>query len=122
MQSALKTFLLRWLVNFFGLWTAATLLTNSIEYGDRVRVLIIAALIFSIVNALVRPLVIILSLPAIVLSLGLFIFVINAFMLYIVTLIYPSFSVESVGSALIAVIIIWIVNFLLSDLLEPKRT
>lgn len=122
MQSALKTFLLRWLVNFFGLWTAATLLTNSINYDDRVRVLIIAALIFSIVNALVRPLVVILSLPAIVLTLGLFIFVINAFMLYLVTLIYPSFSVDSFGGALLAVVIIWVVNFLLSDLLEPKRT
>jgi putative membrane protein len=120
MQSLIKQFLLRWLVNFFGLWAAATLLTG-IGYQDKLRVLIWAALIFSLVNAVIRPLVLLLSLPAILLSLGLFTFVVNAFMLYVVTFFYPKFHIASFGSALLAVIIIGIVNFLLNDLLKPHH-
>lgn len=115
----IKSFLLRWLVNFFGLWTAATLLTG-ISYQDHFRVLIWAALIFSIVNALIRPLVVLLTLPAIVLTLGFFTLVVNTLMLYLVTFFYPRFQVHSFGSALLAVIIIWIVNYLLNDIIERK--
>lgn len=81
-----------------------------------------AALIFSFVNALIRPLVILLTLPAIVLTLGLFTLVINAFMLYLVTFFYHRFQIASFWSALAAVIIIWLVNYLLNDLLEPRTT
>ena len=115
----MKRFILRWLVNFLGLWVAASLV-SGIDYGPRVRVLLWAALIFSIVNALIRPLLIILSLPAIVLTFGLFTFVINAFMLYLVTLLYPKFHVASFGTALLAVIIVWLVNWLLNDSLEAS--
>ncbi len=116
----LRTFTLRWLVNFLGLWAASELLTG-ISYGDKLGVLLIAALVFSIVNAIVRPLVLLLSLPAIVLTLGLFTFIVNTLMLYLVTYFYPKFHIQSFGSALAAVIIIWVVNYLLTDLLEPRR-
>jgi putative membrane protein len=117
----IRKFALRWLVNFLGLWAAAELMTGSIDYNDKLRVLVVAALIFSVVNAVIRPLVILLSLPAIVLTLGLFTLVINAFMLYLVTKIYPSFHLRSFWTAVVATVIIWIVNYLLTDLLEPKR-
>ncbi len=117
----LRKFILRWLVNFLGLWAAAELMTGSIDYQDSMWVLIIAALIFSLVNAFIRPLVVILSLPAIVLTLGLFTFVVNAFMLYLVTVLYPSFAVRSFWTAVLAAIIIWVVNYLLTDLLESKH-
>ncbi len=116
----IKQFLLRWMVNFFGLWTAATLLTG-ISYGSHVRVLVIAALIFSIVNALVRPIVVLLTLPAIMLTLGFFTLVVNTLMLYLVTFFYPRFQVHSFWSGLLAVIIIWIVNYLLNDVIERKQ-
>lgn len=116
----MRQFLLRWLINFLGLWTAASLLPG-VNYGRRVDVLIIASLIFSIVNALLRPLIIVLALPAIVLTLGLFTFVVNSFMLYLTTLLYPPLHVTSFWQALLAVIIIWIVNYLLTDLLEDRR-
>src|SRR5882762_8650563 len=102
MAAMLRQFLLRWMVNFFGLWTAATLLDGTITYQEHLRVLILAALIFSIFNGLIRPLVVILTLPAIVLTLGLFTLVINAFMLYIVTKIYPSFQLRSFWTAVVA--------------------
>jgi putative membrane protein len=114
MSSVIKTFILRWLVNFLGLWAAATLL-NGIGYNGRMRVLIIAALIFSIVNAVVRPLIIVLTLPVIAVTLGLFILVINAFMLYMVTFLYPKFTITSLRSAIMAVVIIWGVNYLIDD-------
>ena len=117
----LRKFALRVLVNFLGLWAAAELMTGSINYNDKLRVLVIAALIFSVVNAVIRPLVVILSLPAIVLTLGLFTLIINAFMLYLVTKIYPSFQLRSFWTAVVATIIIWVVNYLLTELLEPKR-
>lgn len=117
----LRKFLLRWFLNFLGLWAAAELMTGSIGYNDKIRVLVIAALIFSIVNAVLRPLVVLLSLPAIVLTLGMFTLVVNAFMLYLVTKIYPSFHLRSFWTAVVATVIIWIVNYLLNELLEPKR-
>jgi putative membrane protein len=117
----LRKFALRWLVNFLGLWAAAEVMTGSIQYNEKLRVLVIAALIFSLVNAFIRPLVIILSLPAIVLTLGLFTLVINAFMLYLVTKLYPSFHLRSFWTAVVATIIIWVVNYLLTDLLEPPK-
>lgn len=117
----IRKFSLRWLVNFLGLWAAAVLMSGSIGYGDKLRVLIVAAFVFSLVNAVIRPIIVILSLPAIVLTLGLFTFVVNAFMLYLVTLIYPSFQLRSFWTAVVAAIIVWIVNYILNDLLEPKR-
>ena len=116
----LRTFALRVLINFLGLWAAAELMTGNIMYQDKLPTLIVAALIFSIVNAVLRPLVVILSLPAIVLTLGLFTLVVNAFMLYLVTKIYPAFQLRSFWTAVVAAIIIWIVNYLLTELLEPK--
>lgn len=116
----IRKFILRWLLNFLGLWTAASLL-SGIQYNDQVRVLIIAALVFSIVNAFIRPLVILLALPAIVLTLGLFTFVVNAFMIYLVTVFYHPFQVASFGQALLAAIIVWFVNYLLTDVLEGSR-
>ena len=109
------------MVNFIGLWLAAQLMTESITYDGRVAVLLVAALVFSIVNALIRPLVIILSLPAIVLTLGIFMLFVNAFMLYLTTLVYPAFHLHSFGTAVLAAAIIWVVNYLLTDLLESKK-
>jgi putative membrane protein len=117
----LRKFALRWLVNFLGLWAAAQLMSGSINYGSKLTTLIAAALIFSLVNAFVRPLIILLSLPAILFTLGLFTFVINAFMLFLVTKVYPSFHLRSFWTAIIAVVIVWVVNYLLNDLLEPKH-
>jgi putative membrane protein len=117
----IRKFILRWLVNFLGLWAAAELMSGSVNYDDRLGVLVVAALIFSLVNAFIRPLILILSLPAIVLTLGLFTFVVNAFMLYLVTVLYPRFHLRSFWTAVIAAVIIWIVNYLLTDLLEPRN-
>lgn len=121
MKILVQQFLIRWVVNFFGLWAAAWLFSNAISYSDHIRVLIWAALIFSIVNALIRPALIVLTLPAIVLTLGLFTLIINAFLLYLVTLIYPKFHIVNFRSAVLAVIIVWLVNYVTSSWLELSK-
>ncbi len=114
-----RQFLLRWSVNFLGLWVAAEIL-GGISYGDKFGVLIWAALIFSIVNALIRPLIILLTLPAIILTLGAFTLFINAFMLLLVAHLYPKFHVASYWAAFWAVIVVWGVNYLLNDVIDRK--
>jgi len=106
----LKRFLLSWLVNGVGLFIAS-LLFSGVGYGNKIIVLVVASLIFGLVNSLVRPLIILLSLPAIVLTLGLFTFVVNAMMLWITSLLYPAFQVNSIASAVGAVIIVWFINY-----------
>jgi putative membrane protein len=116
----IRSFILRWFINFLGLWAAASLLAG-VSYGQHMSVLVWAALIFSIVNALIRPLIIVLALPAIVLTLGLFTFVVNAFMLYLVTVFYNDFQVSSFWQALLAVLIVWVVNYLFTDLIDGAK-
>lgn len=113
----IKHFLLRWAGNTLGLWLAGELI-SGVSYNNDLLVLVIAALIFSVVNAFIRPILVILSLPAIILTLGLFTLVINSFMLYLVMVLYPAFSVATFGSAILAVIIIWLVNFAASTLIR----
>ena len=116
----LQRCLYSWLINFLGLWVAASLF-SGIQYSDKLRILIVASLIFGLVNALIRPVVVILSLPAIVLTLGLFTLVVNMGMLYITSALYPKFSVTSVWAAIGTVMIVWLVNYLMSNVIrEPK--
>ncbi|MEI7818792.1 MAG: phage holin family protein [bacterium] len=115
----LKRILFAWMVNFIGLWVSAQLFSGI--NGDTVGVLIIAALIFGIVNALIRPLVVLLSLPAIVLTLGVFMLFVNAAMLYLTSYFYPRLQVTKLSSAIGAVIIIWLVNYLFSSLFQGDK-
>ncbi|MBP9826925.1 phage holin family protein [Candidatus Saccharibacteria bacterium] len=117
----LRRILFSWFVNFVGLWVAAQLF-SGIAYGDRIGVLIIAALVFGIVNALIRPIVVLLSLPAIVVTLGIFMLFVNAGMLYITSFFYPRFQVNKLSSAIGAVVIIWLVNYLFSTFFQKDKT
>lgn len=113
----MKKFLIRWAVNGLGLWLAGELI-DGISFNGDWRVIAVAALIFSIVNAFVRPILIILSLPAIIVTLGLFTLIVNSLMLYLVELLYPAFSIATFGAAILAVVIIWVVNFAANTLIK----
>lgn len=117
----LQRFLWSWLANAIGLFAAAWIFT-SVDYGDRLIVLLIASLIFGLVNALVRPFIIILSLPAIELTLGLFTLVVNTLMLWITSLLYPAFQLHSWQAAIGAVIIVWLVNYIFELLILKEKT
>ncbi|QQS26668.1 phage holin family protein [bacterium] len=118
----LKRILSSWIVNIVGLWLSARIFVGNITYDERIGALLIAALIFGIVNALIRPLVVLLSLPAIMLTLGLFMLVVNAAMLYVTSFLYPSFQVNKFSSAVGATIIVWLTNYLFTVLFtRPKE-
>jgi putative membrane protein len=116
----LARLLIRWLVCSLGLWIAAALLGGRIDYGSKMGVIIIAGLILAIANAIIKPLLILLSLPAVLLTLGLFIIVINGLMVLLVSALYPSLQVNGFGSAVLAGIVIGLVNYLVTAILESK--
>jgi putative membrane protein len=113
--------LFAWLSNVVALFVAAWIVPGM-GYGDDFWVLFIAALVFTIVNWLVRPIVILLALPAVILTLGFALILINTFMLYITDWIVPSFETGSFWATLLAAIIVSIVNLLLSLLLKPDES
>lgn len=119
-KGPISRFLLRWFVCGLGLWVAAGLLGERLTYDSRIGVIIVAGLILALVNAVIKPVVVILSLPAILFSLGLFMFVINGFMVYLVGVLYPRLEVESFGTAMIAGFVIGLVNYLVSIILEER--
>lgn len=116
-----KSFFYSWGANFVGLAIAA-LLFSGIQYQDKLRVLVVASLIFGLVNALIRPVAIILSLPAIVLTLGLFTLVVNTAMLYITAAIYKPFQVTSVWAAVGAVVVVWLVNYVMVSMVKEPQS
>ena len=119
MKQLLIRISVRWLANSFGLWIAGRLLP-AIEHKDSLKVIILAGLVLSLVNGLIKPLVVILSLPAIVFSLGLFMILVNGFMVYLAGELVGSLEIDTFGSAVLAGIIIGLVNYAITTLLEDK--
>ncbi len=106
----MKGFIARTFITAFGLWIADTLLPG-IRF-DAVVSLWLSAFLLGVVNAVVRPLVVLLTLPITFLSLGLFILVINGSMLIMVAAFISSFHIAGLGSAVIASIILGISGWL----------
>lgn len=116
----LMRLLFAWLSNVVALFVAAWIIPG-VGYGDDFWALFVAGLVFAVVNLFVRPLVILLALPAVVLTLGLALLLINTFMLYLTDWIVPEFETGSFWSTLGAAVIVWIVNMVLSAVLRPDN-
>ncbi len=121
-RGIVSRFAIRWFVCGLGLWIAAGLLGDRIDYDSRIGVVIVAGLILAIVNAIIKPIVVILSLPAILFSLGLFMIVINGFMVYLVGWLYPQMEIATFGTAMLAGLVIGLVNYLVSVILEERAS
>lgn len=114
-------FCLRLIFNTLGLWIAIRLLSNyGVSFTGGVPMLFFAGLMLSVVNTLLRPIIVILSLPAILLSLGLFMVLVNGFMVYVAAALTPELHI-SFGAAIITGVIIGIVNYALSGVLELNK-
>lgn len=102
-------FLLRAAITALGLWVASELL-SGLTFESTAK-LIVAAVVLGVVNAFVRPLAFILTLPLTVLTLGLFLLVLNAGMVALVASLVPGFQVAgfwtAVGAALIVSLVSW---------------
>lgn len=120
MKLPFAKFLLRWFVCSLGLWIAAGLLSERISYQNELRVVVIAGLVLALINTVIRPLLVILSLPAILLSLGLFMVVINGFTVFLASKLYTPLEVTNFWAAILAGIIIGLVNYLVSAILESR--
>jgi len=108
--------LVRWICNVIALFVAAWIL-SGISYGNQWWTLFIAAAVFTLVNAWVKPILAVLSIPFIVVTLGLFYFLINVLMLYLTDWIVPDFEIQTFWWGVLAAIIVSIVNGLLSMVL-----
>ena len=115
--SALKTFLQRWLINTLAVLVAVKLV-NGIRYDSNLD-LLVATLVLGILNAFLRPLLLVLSLPLLVFTLGLFTLglftlVINAVLLYFVGNLVTGFHVADFTAALKGAVVISIISFVLN--------
>jgi|SRR5450756_1556621 putative membrane protein len=111
----MQSFLWRWALNAFPLWLA-TYLFNGLHFSG-LGSLLVAALLFGLVNAIIRPVLVLLTLPLTVVTLGLFILVINALLLMFVAAVVPGFTLGGFWTAFWAAIFIGIVSFVTNRLI-----
>jgi putative membrane protein len=121
--------LLRWLITAASLYVAVWIVPGISVYGDKWLAFSIMALILGLVNALFRPILKFFSCGLIIITFGLFVFVINAITFWLASKITENwfslgFKVENFGSALLGSIIVSIVSVFLSHVLidEDKRS
>jgi len=113
------TLIARWILN-----AAALLLVAYLYPGVQVETFtaaVIAALVLGLVNAVVRPILVLLTLPVTVITLGLFLFVINALLFWLVAEIVPGFRVTGFVAALVGSVLFSLITLVTSWLLFPRR-
>jgi putative membrane protein len=114
-------FLENWAINTLAVAVAVMILRNHISYGNNVGNLLMVSLLLGILNAFVRPILMLFALPLLIFTLGLFTFVINALLLVLVSVLLPVFHVDSFGYAFLGSLIISIVSVVLNILTGGGR-
>ena len=109
----MKEFLIRWFITTLAVWGASHIIPGIIY--DSTGTLISTALLLGIINALLRPVLLLLSLPFIIVTMGFFILVINALMLLFVSSMIHGFHVAGFWNALFAGIVIGVISWILSS-------
>src|SRR5215467_5975170 len=117
-------FVLRLLINAAALWVA-TKIVPGVTHSGSAGSLLLVALVFGLLNALLRPLLALLSCPLLILTLGLFTFVINAVILLLTSSLAGSlgigFHVDGFWAAFLGALVVSIVSILLSVFLRDSR-
>ncbi|MGH8260579.1 MAG: phage holin family protein [Steroidobacteraceae bacterium] len=111
-------FVLRAVLAALGLWLA-TVWVHGVRI-DNAATLLLAGVLLGVINAIVRPIIVLLTLPLTVLTLGFFLLVVNALMLGLTALLLPGFHVVSFGAAFLAAIIVGVTGWLGSWLIGPR--
>jgi putative membrane protein len=112
-------FLLRLLLNGVAVFVAAQLIPGIGVSGPGAA--LVAGIVLGLVNAVIRPLLILFTLPLTFLTLGLFIFVVNAICLALAAWLVPGFTISGFGAAFLGALLISIVSWLLNTLLVDKK-
>jgi len=123
-MKVLLAFLLRWIVASFGLWLAVRLLGDANNISDdtaEITMFFVAGFVLSIINIFIKPIVTLITLPLTILTLGLFTLVINGLMVYL-ALLWTNGIEITFFDAIIAGIIIGIVNFVINQTLDAVKT
>ena len=116
----MKRILIRIGVNAVALWVASELV-GGITLEEGFWKILLVATIFGVVNAFVRPIAVLLSLPAVILTLGIFILVINAVMLLLTDWLTASLEVDGFGAAFWGSVIITLVSWVLSVFVPDRK-
>jgi putative membrane protein len=112
-------FLIRWFILALAIFIVANVF--HLIYIENFTALILASLFLGILNAILRPVLIFLTLPINILSLGLFILVINAFILIIVSMLVGGFEIGGFGKAFLAALLITIFSAILNHMVREKQ-
>jgi putative membrane protein len=111
MLDELRPFLLHWCITAVSLWAASGVF-RGLRFADTFS-LIVSALLLGLANAMVKPLLIVLTLPLTLITFGLFLLVINALMIQLVAALVKSFTVSGFWTAFFASIFISVLSFLI---------
>jgi putative membrane protein len=104
--------LIRWALNAFALWLVDQLVAGI--HADGVAPLFVAALVLGVLNAVLRPLLLIVTLPINLLTLGLFTLIVNGAMLKLAAALVRGFTVAGFGSAVLGALLLSVISFLLN--------
>ncbi len=111
MLDELRPFILHWIITAAALWVASGVF-QGLRFTDAFS-LIVSALLLGFANALVKPLLIVLTLPLTLITFGLFLLVINALMIQLVAVLVKGFSVSGFWTAFFASIFVSVLSFLI---------
>jgi putative membrane protein len=111
-------FVFRAVIAALGLWLATRWVGGV--YIDSAGTLVLAGVLLGVVNAVVRPIAVILTFPITIVTLGLFLLVINALMLELVALVLPGFRLDGFGTAVLAALIVSVTGWIGSALIGPQ--
>lgn len=121
----MRNLLIRLIINAVALYAATQVGIAGLHFDGDWKTIVVVALIFGLVNALVRPLLTLLTCPLVALTLGLFIFVINALMLALTGWIAQQFNlgfiVDGFWAALLGALVVTLVSWALSLLIREER-
>ena len=105
-------FLLFWALNALLLWVASEVF-SSVRF-DSTSALLVAGLLFGLAHAFLKPVLVLLTLPVTIVTLGLFLLVVNALILLLVAWLVPGFHVAGFGQAVLVALFISILSFILN--------
>jgi putative membrane protein len=106
-------FVVRAAANLAALWVASEIF-DGMTYGDSFWTLVLAAVVFTVVNSFVKPVLAVLSIPFIIVTFGIAYFLVNCLMLVLTDAVVPDFEVGSFWTVVGATIVIWLVNVVIA--------
>lgn len=114
----MQGWVLRWLLNILAIVLTAVIIP---AFNLTLWAAVVGSVFLGVINAIIRPLLILLTLPLNLLTLGLFTFVINGFMLWVTSITIRGFDIDGFGWAIVSSIVISIISFVISFIVKDKE-